>query len=72
MVVIVSVRRMGNDYNTGRPHSSLGYATPAMFTAKLKKQGAASFRIAADYPPQSLASPAPTRNIEADALIANG
>jgi IS30 family transposase len=34
------------DYNTGRPHSSLGYATPAAFAAELKKQGAASLRIA--------------------------
>ena len=29
------------DYNTQRPHSSLGYATPAAFAAELKKQGAA-------------------------------
>ena len=27
------------DYNTERPHSSLGYATPAAFAAELKKQG---------------------------------
>jgi Integrase core domain len=31
-----------DDYNTGGPHSSLGYATPAAFAAELKKQGAAS------------------------------
>ena len=30
------------DYNTQRPHSSLGYSTPAAFAADLKKQGAAS------------------------------
>ena len=30
-----------HDYNTKRPHSSLGYATPAAFAADLKKQGAA-------------------------------
>lgn len=28
-----------HDYNTGRPHSSLGYATPAAFAADLKEQG---------------------------------
>ena len=25
-----------DDYNTGRPHSSLGYATPAAFAAELR------------------------------------
>jgi putative transposase len=38
-----------HDYNTGRPHSSLGYATPAAFAADLKKQGATSLRIAGGY-----------------------
>jgi putative transposase len=27
------------DYNTGRPYSSLGYATPAVFAAELKSKG---------------------------------
>ena len=31
-------------YNTGRPHSSLGYATPAAFAAELNKQWPASLR----------------------------
>ncbi len=26
------------NYNTARPHSSLGYATPAAFAAELEKQ----------------------------------
>jgi len=30
-----------DDYNAERPHSSLGYTTPAAFAAELKKQGAA-------------------------------
>jgi putative transposase len=60
------------DYNTGRPHSSLGYATPAAFAAELEKQGAASLRIAGGYATQPLASPAPTRNNDAAALIATG
>ena len=30
-----------DDYNNQRPHSSLGYATPAAFAAEFKKQGAA-------------------------------
>ncbi len=46
------------DYNTGPPHSSLGYATPAAFAADLEKQGAAS--------------PAHVDNNNAEALIATG
>ena len=60
------------DYNTGRPHSSLGYATPAAFAADLKKQGAASLRIAGGYATQPLASPAPLGNNDAEALITTG
>ena len=61
-----------DDYNTGRPHSSLGYATPAAFAGELRKQGAASLRIAGGYATQPLASPAPTRNNDAETLIADG
>jgi hypothetical protein len=32
------------DYNRERPHSSLGYATPAAFAAELDKQWPASLR----------------------------
>jgi len=32
--------RWVDDYNTERPHSSLGYATPAAFAAGLEQQGA--------------------------------
>ena len=32
--------RRVDDYNTERPHSSLGYATPAAFAAELDKQRA--------------------------------
>ncbi len=60
------------DYNTGRPHSSLGYATPAAFAADLKKQEAASLRIAGGYATQPLVSPAHLGNNDAEALIATG
>lgn len=60
------------DYNTGRPHSSLGYATPAAFAAELRKQGAASLRIAGGYATQPFASPALTRNNNAETLIVTG
>ena len=61
-----------HDYNTARPHSRLGYATPAAFAADLKKQGAASLRIAGGYATQPLASPALSRNNDAEALVATG
>ena len=61
-----------HDYNTGRPHSSLGYATPAAFAADLKKQGAAALRIAGGYATQPLASPAHVGNNNAETLIAAG
>ena len=61
-----------HDYNTKRPHSSLGYATPAAFAADLKKQGAASVRIAGGYATQPLASPAHVGNNNAEALIGTG
>ena len=32
--------RWVDDYNTERPHSSLGYATPAAFAAEIEKQRA--------------------------------
>ncbi|WP_405051398.1 IS3 family transposase [Sphingomonas sp. LC-1] len=32
------VRAWADDYNTERPHSSLGYATPAAFAAEIEKQ----------------------------------
>ena len=60
------------DYNTQRPNSSLGYATPAAFAAELKKQGAASLRIAGGYATQPLASLAHTGNNNAEALIKTG
>jgi putative transposase len=60
------------DYNTRRPHSSLGYSTPAAFAADFKKQGAASLRIAGGYATQPLASPAHMGNNKAKALIKTG
>ena len=52
------VAAWGDDYNNLRPHSSLGYATPAVFAAELEMQGAASLRIAGGYAAQPLASTA--------------
>ncbi|OAH37867.1 hypothetical protein AX777_23115 [Sphingobium yanoikuyae] len=50
-----------DDYNRGRPHSSLGYATPAAFGAELDKQWPASLRPTGSAT-QPIASAALMRN----------
>lgn len=60
------------DYNEERPHSSLGYATPAAFAATLNEQGGnplRAFNSCADHP---LASPRQSRQTNAKTLIAAG
>ncbi|WP_314376147.1 IS3 family transposase [Sphingomonas paucimobilis] len=56
--------RWVNDYNTERPHSSLGYATPAAFAAGLEQQRAGL------TPP--VASPALMRENNGRSLVAAG
>ncbi|MEG3085124.1 integrase core domain-containing protein [Sphingomonas sp. PB2P12] len=56
--------RWVEDYNTERPHSSLGYATPAAFAAELKKQRAGLN--------PSVASPALLRDNNGRSLVAAG
>ncbi len=56
--------RWVDDYNTERPHSSLGYATPAAFAAELEKQRAGL------NPP--VASPALMRDNIGRSLVAAG
>ncbi len=56
--------RWADDYNTERPHSSLGYATPAAFAAELEKQRAGLI------PP--VASPALLRDKHGRSLVAAG
>ena len=60
-----------DDYNTGRPHSSLGYVTPATFAADLNKQWPASLRPTGSAT-QAIACTALMRNNGAEALIATG
>jgi putative transposase len=60
-----------DDYNTGRPHSSLGYATPAAFAAELNKQWPASLRPTGSAA-QAIAYTALMRDNNAEALIATG
>jgi putative transposase len=58
------IGRWVDDYNTERPHSSLGYATPAAFAAELEKQRAGL------TPP--VASPALMRDNAGRSLVAAG
>ena len=60
-----------DDYNTRRPHSSLGYATPAAFADELNKQWPASLRPTGSAAP-AIAQPAPMRKNDAETLIATG
>ena len=60
-----------DDYNTRRPHSSLGYATPAAFAAELNKQWPASLRPTGSAA-QAIAYPALKRDNDAETLIATG
>jgi hypothetical protein len=59
------------DYNQERPHSALGYETPAAFAAKLNKQWPVPLRPSGAAP-QAIASPAPMRNNNRPALIPAG
>ena len=56
--------RWAHDYNTERPHSSLGYATPAAFAAELEQQWTGL------TPP--VASPALMRDNTGRSLVAAG
>ena len=49
------------DYNQERPHSALGYETPAAFAAELNKQWPAPLRPSGSAP-QAIASTAPMRS----------
>ena len=59
------------DYNQERPHSALGYETPAAFAAELNKQWPAPLRPSGSAA-QPIASPEPMRNNNRPALIPAG
>jgi putative transposase len=59
------------DYNHDRPHSALGYETPAAFAADLNKQWPAPLRPTGSAP-QAIASAAPMRNNHRQTLILAG
>lgn len=57
----VEIAAWVDDYNRERPHSSLGYETPAAYAAELEKQWPAPLRPAGSAT-QPIASTAPMRN----------
>ena len=67
----VTIAAWAKDYNEERPHSALGYETPAAFAAELKKQWPVPLRPSGSAP-QAIASPAPMRNNHGPALIPAG
>lgn len=61
----------GADYNTARPHSALGYQTPAAHAAKLKAMGAASPPLRGSEP-GPIAQTAPHGVTSPEALLSAG
>ncbi|PHP19180.1 IS3 family transposase [Sphingobium sp. IP1] len=57
----VAIAAWADDYNRERPHSALGYETPAAFAAELDKQWPASLRPTGSAA-QAIAQPALMRN----------
>lgn len=67
-----SDRRLVEDFNTHRPHSSLGYLTPADFARTITATGSGAPLLDGSAPTQ-IAHPAPNGVTETDvALIAAG
>ncbi|WP_022680077.1 integrase core domain-containing protein, partial [Sandarakinorhabdus limnophila] len=67
----VTIAAWAKDYNEQRPHSALGYETPAAFAAELNKQWPVPLRPSGAAQ-QAIASPAPMRNNCGQALIPAG
>jgi putative transposase len=56
------IRGSVHDYNTARPHSSLGYLTPAAFAATVRPHQASTLRNLKSSAPMPIAHGACTRN----------
>jgi putative transposase len=67
----VTIAAWAKDYNEQRPHSALGYETPAAFAAELNKQWPVPLRPSGAAP-QAIASNAPMRNNCGQAIIPAG
>jgi putative transposase len=60
------------DYNTARPHSAIGYMTPAAYAATLKPQPASALRHLESAAPMPVATVALTRNSQPKIPVAGG
>jgi putative transposase len=60
------------DFNTARPHSAIGYLTPAAYAATLKPQRASALRHLESSAPMPVATVAPTRNSQPTIPVAGG
>jgi len=60
------------DFNTARPHSAIGYMTPAAYAATLKPQRAPALRHLESSAPPPVATVAPRRNSQPPIPVAGG
>jgi putative transposase len=60
------------DFNTARPHSAIGYMTPAAYAATLKPQRASVLRHLESSAPMPVATVAPRRNSQPTIPVAGG
>jgi transposase InsO family protein len=61
-----------HDFNTARPHSAIGYMTPAAYAATLKPQRASALRHLESSAPMPVASVAPRRKSQPTIPVAGG
>jgi putative transposase len=61
-----------DDFNTARPHSAIGYMTPAAYAATLKPQRASALRHLESSAPMPVATVALTRNSQPRIPVAGG
>ena len=61
-----------DDFNTARPHSAIGYMTPAAFAATLNPQRASALRHIESSAPMPVATIALTRNSQTMIPVAGG
>ena len=61
-----------HDFNTARPHSAIGYMTPAAYAASLKPQRAPAPRQLGSFAPKPVATAALSRNSQQGTPVVRG